>query len=219
MRPTSVVMASPLFDGHLQMALVKRDQEVQALATYCPPNRSHTELPWALAPAFGDLALRAPSLPCPVPWRRCYPGRGSRIDTDGRPEVPSGIAAGSNLQLGGGHVVLNNSPGVQLQDHEYIKDAETGSEHDEEVARHDHLGMVVNEGQRQKEPESFPMPTDEGESHATPSLDQSGPPAHPAFRQAILPQPWTLVRFGFRPIAFKNVMTSSSNFKSRSRIT
>ena len=30
---------------------------------------------------------------------------------------------------------------------------------------------------------------------------------------------WTLVRLGFRPVHFKNVMTSASNFESRSRIT
>jgi hypothetical protein len=30
---------------------------------------------------------------------------------------------------------------------------------------------------------------------------------------------WTLVRLGFRPVAVKKVMTSSSNFESRSRMT
>ncbi len=30
---------------------------------------------------------------------------------------------------------------------------------------------------------------------------------------------WTLVRFGVRPVAFRNAMTSASNFASRSRMT
>ena len=43
--------------------------------------------------------------------------------------------------------------------------------------------------------------------------------SYPAFRYAFCHGAWTLVRMGFRPVAFKNVMTSSSNFESRSRIT
>jgi hypothetical protein len=46
----------------------------------------------------------------------------------------------------GGHVVMENSTGAQLHDHEYVKRAERGSDHNEEVARSDHLGMVMDEG-------------------------------------------------------------------------
>lgn len=46
-----------------------------------------------------------------------------------------------------GHVVMENSAGAQSHDHEYVKRAECGSDHNEEVARRDHLGMVMDEGQ------------------------------------------------------------------------
>jgi len=46
----------------------------------------------------------------------------------------------------GGDVLLNDSPGAQFQDYEYIKDGEGGRDQDEEVTCHDHLGMVVGEG-------------------------------------------------------------------------
>ena len=46
-----------------------------------------------------------------------------------------------------GHVLVENSPRCQFHDYEYVKGAERGRDHDEEVARHDRLGMIVDEGQ------------------------------------------------------------------------
>ena len=36
---------------------------------------------------------------------------------------------------------------AQFHDHEYVKGAKSGRNHNEEVTRHDHLGMVMDEGQ------------------------------------------------------------------------
>src|SRR4026209_1826407 len=47
----------------------------------------------------------------------------------------------------GGHIVMENSPRSHFHDHEYVKRAKSGRDHGEEVARHDHLGMVADEGQ------------------------------------------------------------------------
>lgn len=49
--------------------------------------------------------------------------------------------------------------------------------------------------------------------------DFSAAVSDPAFRQSILPGACTLVRFGFRPVAFRKVMNSPSNLESRSRNT
>ncbi len=42
---------------------------------------------------------------------------------------------------------MEKSPRAQLHDHEYVKNAERGRDHNEEITCHDHLGMVVNECQ------------------------------------------------------------------------
>ena len=47
----------------------------------------------------------------------------------------------------GGDVVMKNLPTTQFHDHEYVKGAESGRNHDEEVARHDQLGVVADESQ------------------------------------------------------------------------
>ena len=62
----------------------------------------------------------------------------------GRPEAPREIVAGSNPPLGGqsrsgGEFVVSPIPY-----HEYIQGAKGGGDHNEEVARHDHLGMVMD---------------------------------------------------------------------------
>jgi hypothetical protein len=49
--------------------------------------------------------------------------------------------------------------------------------------------------------------------------DLSPATSNPAFRGSILPGRLDIVRFGFRPVALRNVMTVASNFESRSRIT
>ena len=41
--------------------------------------------------------------------------------------------------------------------------------------------------------------------------------SNPSFRGSNCQGDWMLVRFGFRPVAFRNVMTVASNFASRSR--
>ena len=43
--------------------------------------------------------------------------------------------------------------------------------------------------------------------------------SYPPFRYAILPRRCTLVRFGSIPLDCKNLITSGSNFESRSSIT
>jgi hypothetical protein len=43
--------------------------------------------------------------------------------------------------------------------------------------------------------------------------------AHPAFRGPFCQGACTLVRLGPRPVAFRNLITSASNFESRSRMT
>src|SRR5262245_10786734 len=42
---------------------------------------------------------------------------------------------------------MQNSSAAQFHDYEYVKSAESGSDHDEEVTRHNHLGVVVDEAQ------------------------------------------------------------------------
>ena len=42
---------------------------------------------------------------------------------------------------------MQNSSSAQFHDHEYVKGAKGGRDHDEEVTRYDHLGMVMDEGQ------------------------------------------------------------------------
>jgi len=74
-------------------------------------------------------------------------GRGSRTDTDDRPEAFRETAGNSTPPSDGGHVVMENAPGSHFRRHEYIKGAKRRRDHDEEVARQDHLGMVVDKGQ------------------------------------------------------------------------
>src|SRR5678816_4759060 len=47
----------------------------------------------------------------------------------------------------GSHVLVENSPCSQFHNHEYIQRAKAGGNDHEEVARHDHLGMVMDERQ------------------------------------------------------------------------
>ena len=42
---------------------------------------------------------------------------------------------------------MENPPRSQFQDHKDVQGAERCRDHGEEVARHDHLGIVVDEGQ------------------------------------------------------------------------
>jgi hypothetical protein len=46
-----------------------------------------------------------------------------------------------------GHVVVENSSCSHIDDHEYVKGAESRRDHDEEVARHDYFGVIPDEGQ------------------------------------------------------------------------
>lgn len=45
------------------------------------------------------------------------------------------------------HVVMQNAPDSHFHQHEYIQSAERCRDHDEEIASHAHLGMVMDEGQ------------------------------------------------------------------------
>src|ERR1035438_9503884 len=47
----------------------------------------------------------------------------------------------------GGDVVVENSSCSKFHDHEYVKCAKSGRDHNEEVTRHDHLGMIVDKSQ------------------------------------------------------------------------
>src|SRR5688500_8888125 len=47
----------------------------------------------------------------------------------------------------GGHIVMKDSSGAQLDDSEYIQPAERCGDHNEEIAGSDPLGMVADEGQ------------------------------------------------------------------------
>jgi len=141
-------MDSSLFDGHLQMALGERDQEVRAFAakasaesfTYeiCHgrPDRSsqdsHTQVRHSLVqfpredavPIMDQESIRMVTWKCLLELLQC-PFR-SRV---------------------GGDVVMENSSRSEFHDHEYAQGAESGCDDDEKVTRHDHLGMVVDEGQ------------------------------------------------------------------------
>src|SRR5215469_8455207 len=47
----------------------------------------------------------------------------------------------------GGHILVENSSCSQFHDHEYVKSAKSRRDHNEEITCHDHLGMVMDEGQ------------------------------------------------------------------------
>ena len=47
----------------------------------------------------------------------------------------------------GSHILVENSSCSQFHNHEYIQSAKGGRYHDEKVARHDHLAMVMDERQ------------------------------------------------------------------------
>jgi len=141
-----VVMDSPIFDRQLQMALVERDHEVQTLAPEAAAEPLTRRVGQGARSEFEELALRGASPACRVLWRRSCPvvdhkrygwsaGRASRT------------VAASIPPSGGGHVQMGQFSGCPFQHHEYIKDAETGRDHNEEIARHDPLGMVVDESQ------------------------------------------------------------------------
>src|SRR5271165_1597810 len=46
-----------------------------------------------------------------------------------------------------GALVMKNLPPTHLHNHHYIKDAESGRDHDEEVTGHHRLGVIANESQ------------------------------------------------------------------------
>ena len=79
----------------------------------------------------------------------------------------------------GGHVVMEKAAGSYVHRHEDVEGAKRGRDDDEEVAGHDHLGMIVDEGEpallgigrahgaapaqvlRDQEAESLAVPTQE----------------------------------------------------------
>src|ERR1700688_3277580 len=46
-----------------------------------------------------------------------------------------------------GDIDVQDSAPAQFHEHEYIKDTESGCDHDEEVTGHDRLGVISHEGQ------------------------------------------------------------------------
>jgi hypothetical protein len=131
-------MRSQLFDSHLQMPFVDRDQIIQAFVAQGPAKalangicswRPH----WSSQHAH---PWRRP--PCPDPSTRSCPGRVSTgIDTDGPAsstsrnccKVHSAVWVGDN-------VVMEESPGAQFHGHKHIKGAEAYRHDREDVARH-----------------------------------------------------------------------------------
>jgi hypothetical protein len=99
------------------------------------------------APAFAVLSRQSPSLLGPTASRRCCPGRGSRIDRDDRPPAPPGTAARSTPWSGRRYILVEYSSCCQLCDHECVEGAKSRCDHNEEVTCHNHVGVVMNEGQ------------------------------------------------------------------------
>src|SRR6266851_115690 len=140
-------MDSPFFDGHFQVALVDRNEEVQALSAQASTQTL------AYGVGFGR------------PYRcsqYSYPhSLHASVQVLGKDAIPvvdhESIGMIVRMRLAkllqgplrcwvGGHVLVENSSRPQFHDHEYIQGAK-GGDHNEEVARHDHLGMVMDERQ------------------------------------------------------------------------
>src|SRR6187551_2170545 len=47
----------------------------------------------------------------------------------------------------GGHVVMEKAAGSHFHQHQVVESVKRGRDHDEEVAGHDHLGVIVDEGE------------------------------------------------------------------------
>ena len=60
--------------------------------------------------------------------------------------APETFAVGIRRRMGG-HVVKENAGSSHFHQHEDVEDAERGRHHHEEVAGHDHLGVIVDEGE------------------------------------------------------------------------
>src|SRR5215831_2267743 len=148
MRPAPVVMDYPLCDRHLQMALVDRDQEVEALA------------PQASAQPFTDGV--GPGRPNRSSKNSHSAVRHFLIQLLGKDGVPVldhktiGMIARKCLaellqrpfrSRMSGHVVVEDTTASDLHPHEYVQVSKSGCDHDEKVTGHDDLGMVVDEGQ------------------------------------------------------------------------
>ena len=128
------------------MALVERDQEVQALAASC----SAEPLTYAICHWCPHGSSKNPRTK--VRHRLVQFSREDAVAVVDQEAIRMAARQGlSELLQGpfrswvGGNVVMNKLPGAQLQDHEYTENPEGGRDHNEEVTRH--LGMVVDEGQ------------------------------------------------------------------------
>jgi len=148
MRPASVVMVSPLFDGHFQVALRERNEEVQAFSAqastqalahgvgfgrpYRCSQYSHTHSVHASVQVLGKDAI-------PVVDHESI---GMLV----RKRLAK-LLQGPLRRWVGSHVLVENSPCSQFHNHEHIQGAKAGRNDHEEVARHDHLGMVMDERQ------------------------------------------------------------------------
>jgi hypothetical protein len=109
-----------LLNGHEERNLgYKPRRSLRAAAPVLDPTTRRIvhirSLPSVPAVAFGELARRVQSRPGPSASRICYPGRGSRTDTYGRPAAPPGTAAGSTPLSGersrsGGEFVVFPKP-------------------------------------------------------------------------------------------------------------
>src|SRR4029450_153538 len=148
MRPASVVMDSPLFDSHFQVALGERNEEVQALSAqastqtlahgvcfgrpYRCSQYSHTHSLHASVQVLGKDAI-------PVVDHESI---GMLV----RKRLAK-LLQGPLRRWVGSHVLVENSPCPDLYNHEYVQGAKGGCDPHEEVARPDPLGMVMDERQ------------------------------------------------------------------------
>src|SRR5712691_10358222 len=141
-------MDSPLFDGHFQVALVDRNEEVQALSAKATAQTlaygvgfgrphwcsqySHAYSLHASVQVLGKDAIQV-------------------VDHESIGMIVrkrlSELLQGPLRRWVAGHVLVENSTCPQFHDHEYVKGAESGRDYHEEIARHNRLGMVMDEGQ------------------------------------------------------------------------
>ena len=99
--PGLVEVRHPRFENSPEMTFVERNQKVPGTrAAGCLRIVRRLNLPGASAPVFAIPAHPWRPPVCPVLAKRCYPGRGSRIDMDGHLGAPRETAGGSTPPSG-----------------------------------------------------------------------------------------------------------------------
>src|SRR6516225_2631313 len=140
-------MDSPLLDDHLQVVLIGRNEEVQALSAQAS----------AQTLAYG-VGLGRPHWCSQDPHTHCLHASVQVLGKNAVPVVDheaigmivrkrfSKLLQGPLCRWVGGHVLVENSSCPQFHDDEYVNRAESGRHDYEEVAHHNPLGMVMDEG-------------------------------------------------------------------------